>query len=116
MSWPIKLVEEYLIKTNHYNTPKASNNFGSKRELNQVAGLALADKYDLAKLRSNIFKNIERTRAIILNVGHKVQYLDKRTKYLLMRRCAQEEPRELGNGELSTEVKTIVKIMDNFFL
>ena len=82
-----------------------------------MSGLALADKYDLTKLRTNIFKNIDKVDKIVMNVDKSVLgTLSKRTKYLLMRRCIQEEPKKLEDGELSNEIKTIVKIMDKFFL
>ena len=117
VGWPIKLIEEYLVQSNHYNRPSVKANFLGKRETNQATGLALADKFDLKELRTNIFKNIEKANQFLNDVNKsKLEDLSKRTNYLLMRRCIREEPKELEDGELSNEIKTIVKIMDKFFL
>ena len=112
VNWPIKIIEEYLIQSNYFIPTDC---FFSK--VNEMSGLVLADKYDLTKLRTNIFKNIDKANKVVISANQsEIGALSKRTKYLLMRRCIQEEPKILEDGELSNEIKTIVKIMDKFFL
>ena len=111
LNWAIEQIEDYLIHSNKFNEPEKSN-FGNC-DRNQFNGLVLADKYKLNRLRKSILKKIQDAKIV---ASYSNKELSNETKYLLVRKCVQQNPLEIRNGELSDEGKLIIEFLDKHML
>jgi len=110
INWAIEKIEDYLIQSNIFNKPEADV-FG-ERERNQLNGLVLADKYNLEKLRNTVLRKIQNANMLASLKKH--TDLSVHTKYLIVRKCVQQNPLEIKNGEFSDEGKLIIEFLDKY--